>query len=250
MNNVFELDVSKESQIKFNIGVAGSNNKPTSVRVVIGGGLVSVCLTCAPLSDSEWVANVPPLANLINFASSEALFSIEVVLNGRLFTPFKKSVSLVAQHEVPTVSVSLDGAKVEPPVAAIEEPKAAEEEEMELVAERPPKKDKTENAPISAEPVTESFSILKTIEPEKKEFSVVREEKKAEMKKPRVPYVKKIAEKKQSAAVKIDPAEIVKSFIKEEAGKDITPTVNVEEVTVTRASKLPVKITRTGIVKL
>lgn len=113
--NTFEL--GEELKLSFNLSVSGTSAQPSEVRVVLGNGLK--LQTLARLGNSgEWEASLPILPDL--FLQGDTTLQIEVVVNGKLFTPIKQRVTIIGA----TVSVNAQTAIAEP---VVQEPEQAAE---------------------------------------------------------------------------------------------------------------------------
>ena len=105
--NTFEL--GEELKLSFNLNVSGTSAQPSEVRVILGNGLK--LQTLARLGNGgEYEAIMPILPDL--FSQGDTTLLIEVVINGKLFTPVKQRVTITGQ----TVSVNAQTAVPAPEV--------------------------------------------------------------------------------------------------------------------------------------
>jgi hypothetical protein len=96
------MELGEEFKISFNLNVAGTSSQPSEVRVVIGDKLK--LLTTAKLNAlGEYEVKMPLLAEL--FAKGDIVLAIEVILNGKLFTPFKQRVT-ISKAEISVIAQS------------------------------------------------------------------------------------------------------------------------------------------------
>lgn len=113
--NTFEL--GEELKLSFNLNISGTSAQPSEVRVVLGNGLK--LQTLARLGNGgEYEATLPILPDL--FSQGDTTLLIEVVVNGKLFTPVKQRVTIIGT----TISVN---AQTAIPTPVVQEPIPAEE---------------------------------------------------------------------------------------------------------------------------
>lgn len=133
------LNTNENNIIKFNIGVSGTSSLPSKVRVFVGGTDKKLCFIAKATGiEKEWCAEIPPLTELLNYTSGPLFCSIEIVVNGRTFTPYSKEVNLVEPQQEPieqTVEVkpeeTIDTTRITiPPVEKTEEEPAYVEPEL------------------------------------------------------------------------------------------------------------------------
>jgi len=106
------LNTNENNIIKFNIGVSGTSSLPSKVRVFVGCPDKKLCFIAKSTGiEKEWCAEIPPFTELLNYTSGPLFCSIEIVVNGRTFTPYNKEVNLVEPQQEPieqTVEVKPD----------------------------------------------------------------------------------------------------------------------------------------------
>jgi hypothetical protein len=119
--NTFEL--GEELKLSFNLNISGTSAQPSEVRVILGNGLK--LQTLARLGNGgEYEAVLPILPDL--FSQGDTTLLIEVVINGKLFTPVKQRVTITGQ----TVSVN---AQTTVPAPEVINPAGFDSEKHELV---------------------------------------------------------------------------------------------------------------------
>lgn len=108
--NTFEI--GEELKLSFNLNISGTNAQPSEVRVILGDKLK--LQTAAHLgAGGEWEAVLPILPDL--FTHGDTTLNIEVVINGKMFTPVKQRVIITGS----TVSVNAQTTIPEPQVATV-----------------------------------------------------------------------------------------------------------------------------------
>lgn len=163
----------KQVEVSFKIGVAGTSSAPKTVMVVLERGNLALSFNAIKEGD-EYKAVVQDVSV---FSEGEVALSVNVLLNGRLFTPFKstaliktpESIASTEQIELTIENVSTANDTViknaiteiskPAPVAAPAKPIIDEKAISEMV------KQVSEQVKIGS-PI--KMSLLKSVEPEKK----------------------------------------------------------------------------------
>lgn len=173
--NTFEL--GEELKLSFNLNISGTSAQPSEVRVVLGNQL-KLQSTARLNNGGEWEVALPILPDL--FTQGDVSLQIEVIINGKLFTPVKQRVTITGS----TVSVNAHTTIPEPVIvpAPSEEPNfgSVEKElvkpkldlstiisQADLLAASTRYEEKQENTPISSEPIKEEIKPKKKIKFEK-----------------------------------------------------------------------------------
>lgn len=85
------FELNEEVKLSFNLAVSGTSSQPSEVRVTLGDKVK--LLAQAKLNQAgEYEVSFPILAEL--FATGEHVLTVEVLLNGKFFTPVKQRVSI------------------------------------------------------------------------------------------------------------------------------------------------------------
>jgi hypothetical protein len=171
MNLVFSG--SNSIEIEFNVDIAGTASSPNRVMAVLEQDGISLSFP-AKEEEGMWRASVSNLGQV--FKEGLANFSINVILNDKLFIPLKNQVTIQTESLVSVEMASRPEPTVQPPELAVQT--TAEQVKPEVktlaptsaipVAEKPivvPPVIKQEQAPA---PATPKFALLRSIEPVKK----------------------------------------------------------------------------------
>lgn len=180
MNLVFSG--SNSTEIEFKVGIAGTASAPQRVAAVLEQDGVSLSFP-AREEGGVWRAIVANVGQV--FKEGLANFSINVILNDKIFVPMKNPVTIQTESPVtvdmtPAVQEVPDQPEVAVQIATAEqveeEPKALEPAFDEPVApkiEQKPAAIKQEDAP-KPQVVAQKFSLLRSIEPVKKPVQEVK----------------------------------------------------------------------------
>lgn len=124
---------SNPVELAFKVGIAGTQSTPTTVALVIEKEGRSLSYAAVKQGD-DWVARVENPGAV--FGAGEVKVGITVLLNSRLFTPFKTTAII---EELPNAEVNVaPAAPSAPPVDATPEP--VEEPAVQAVPEPEPEK--------------------------------------------------------------------------------------------------------------
>ena len=105
MNFTGNVELNEDFKVSFGLNIAGTSAKPSEVRVFLSCcETIKLCSVASLNSSSnEYETSIPILASLFS-GKSEATLSIEVVLNGKVITPYSQTINLQSPSvEVDTV---------------------------------------------------------------------------------------------------------------------------------------------------
>lgn len=158
------LVLNEATKIEFSLAVAGTQMKPSEVRVVLGTG-PKLTFIANTEDGINYSAIVTPLREVV---SSICLFTVEVLFGEKIFVPIRRQITL-ADHNV---SIQVFDKDTECQCSAEEIPTQPEvvqnielENEPEIVAQI----EQDENKPIEVKPVEEEIKIDPIID--QKEFN-------------------------------------------------------------------------------
>jgi len=93
---MFDLTLGDEVQFTFNVNLAGTSAKPTEVRGILGNSL-KMCIVAKPTSENEYLFTIPVLREF--FKPGPTTFVIEVLVNGKIFSPVKREILILSEDE-------------------------------------------------------------------------------------------------------------------------------------------------------
>ncbi len=120
---------NKTTEISFKVGIAGTSATPSSVSVVLEKDNKALSFK-ASMVDGEWKALIENPGKIFEAGPVQA--SISVILNNRIFSPYKTTAEIVS--DVSTSASVTEAKVVETPVLVEQEPKSEKPEST------PPKK--------------------------------------------------------------------------------------------------------------
>ena len=104
-----EFKFNETTKIEFNLSIVGTQSKPSEVRVVLGTD-VKQSFNAKSADSENFTAEITPIRELV---SCNTQFSIEVIINGKIFTPIKRMINILDQVEN---SVATEPVPFVPPV--------------------------------------------------------------------------------------------------------------------------------------
>ena len=109
-----EFKFNETTKIEFNLSIVGTQSKPSEVRVVLGTD-VKQSFNAKSADSENFTAEITPIRELV---SCNTQFSIEVIINGKIFTPIKRMINILDQAEQVAATEPVPfGPPVEDPVA-------------------------------------------------------------------------------------------------------------------------------------
>lgn len=179
------FEINETSKVDFSIVIAGTQMRPTEVRVVLGDK-VKLMFPASSDDGINYSALITPLKDVV---SSVCLFTIEVLFGNKIFVPIRRQITIndstfVVQvvdsnlePEVPAYIEPEVPIPIEPTVEPVIEPKIeiAVEPEVEVVVTPAIEL----NKPIEQKPVTEkinqpSANIFETVTKDKQVSSKIK----------------------------------------------------------------------------
>ncbi len=105
MNFTGNVELNEDFKVSFGLNIAGTSANPSEVRVFLSCcETIRLCsLATLNSATNEYETSIPILASLFS-GKTEAKLSIEVVLNGKVITPYSQSINL----QSPSVEVIPD----------------------------------------------------------------------------------------------------------------------------------------------
>lgn len=150
----------KKVEVSFKIGVAGTSSAPKTVTVVLERGNLALSFNAIKEGD-EYRAVVQDVGV---FSEGSVSMSVNVLLNGRVFTPLKTTAEIKSnitenvEVKVESFTPKLDEPKIQLPTEeVVVHPKAVKE--IKVSKPLQPVVEKAKPSPMS---------LLKSVEPEKK----------------------------------------------------------------------------------
>ena len=96
-----EFKFNESTKVEFSLNISGTQMKPSEVRVVLGNGPKQVFL--ASVENDNWSAFVTPLNSMVDNITQLA---IEIVMNGKVFTPIKRQIQIHNFIADPVISLN------------------------------------------------------------------------------------------------------------------------------------------------
>ena len=90
-----EFKFNETTKIEFNLSIVGTQSRPSEVRVVLGTD-VKQSFNAKSADSENFIAEITPIRELV---SCNTQFSIEVIINGKIFTPIKRMINILDQAE-------------------------------------------------------------------------------------------------------------------------------------------------------
>lgn len=108
MNFTGNVELNEDFKVSFGLNIAGTSANPSEVRVFLSCcESIRLCsLATLNSATNEYETSIPILASLFS-GKTEAKLSIEVVLNGKVITPYSQSINL----QSPSVEVVPDNVR-------------------------------------------------------------------------------------------------------------------------------------------
>lgn len=144
------FELNETSKIDFAISIAGTQMRPTEVRVVLGDA-VRLVFTATSDDGVNYSALVTPLKDVV---TSICLFTIEVLFGNKIFVPIRRQVTINNGEIAIQVFDNSVQQEIEPDIASDIEQQIEVPTEVAQQIEVPVKQ---ENAPIEFSPVTEEI---------------------------------------------------------------------------------------------
>jgi hypothetical protein len=165
-----EFKFNETTKIEFNLSIVGTQSKPSEVRVVLGTD-VKQSFNAKSADSENFTAEITPIRELV---SCNTQFSIEVIINGKIFTPIKRMINILDQAEqvaatepipfVPPVEDPVAYPEVAPYQEPTEVPIMMPEEVVEAVMPIEPfSKAKIVSVPLIKKEVPK-YSVLENLE--------------------------------------------------------------------------------------
>lgn len=156
--DMLSLPASKNTQLTFKVGIAGTSSTPAKVMVTLEQGTASVSFMASQIGE-EWSALIENPGKMF---SGEVKFSINVLLNNQLFTPYKSSATISASEEV---TVPMDSVKVDSheTVAAVQ-PAVIQTPQSTITVPQATVAYEAEATPVQPQPIVQIGGLLKTAE--------------------------------------------------------------------------------------
>ena len=162
-----EFSRLKSTDVEFEVGVAGTSQLPQRVSVLVENDGISLCFTASQKENGMWGATISNLDRL--FKTGPVTFSINVLLNDKLFVPYKDQAFLIDDENV---SVTVVGAEKN----IMAQPTEKSVPVMQPVNTEIPSTNNTSIVlpikqeavqPVVQQPVKAPLALLKTISPAK-----------------------------------------------------------------------------------
>lgn len=243
MNFTGNVELNEDFKVSFGLNIAGTSAKPSEVRVFLSCcETIKLCSVASLNSSSnEYETSIPILASLFS-GKSEATLSIEVVLNGKVITPYSQTINLQSP------SVEVDTVR---PISQDELKDAAQRYE--------PGRNDLPFSRADAETLTKVFSFEDLLDKEAKKSVVEEVIKPQEPKKKHIQFQRPVIERKKSQGplVSIDlgslveAAEVKLNVPKQKSKQSVTieqPTVKIVKEQSSSSSSL-FRLSKTKIVE-
>ena len=127
--NLNQYVIGDELCFSFALNIAGTNSAPSEVRVSLGQN-IRVSAIAILNSENQYEVKVPIVQEIVTFKEGtlpEVLLAIEIILNGKIFTPLKKMITInretVSAYEIPEVPAEVVPEVKIPKILNIEEKK-------------------------------------------------------------------------------------------------------------------------------
>lgn len=148
--NLNQYVIGDELCFSFALNIAGTNSAPSEVRVSLGQN-IRVSAIAILNSENQYEVKVPIVQEIVTFKEGtlpEVLLAIEIILNGKIFTPLKKMITInretVSAYEIPEVPAEVVPEVKIPKILNIEEKKKPTFDFNSIIEEKNPEVKKEE----------------------------------------------------------------------------------------------------------
>ena len=165
------LPFNKSAEVSFNMDIAGTSAKPSSVQLSLEKGSTVLAFKAQDYGAGTWKTTISEASSV--FGAGDLNYSINVLINGRLITPFKGTATIQNDDSIKITSTDLAAITTEsvkaaaPNVAVVEQ--IAETKITQTAKPKVPKAEKAEVKPVVEEKIEQIskpavLPLLKTIE--------------------------------------------------------------------------------------